>query len=72
MRRQHTWCRPRTNTIALTNAALSGLQIAEAGLEEACKRVKVHPSECKLLHALTNHNVAAAFGYDCADLMSMI
>lgn len=65
---------PRTSTIALTNATLRyGLQIAEAGLEEACKK-----SECIRLGVncydgkLTNQNVAAAFGYDCADLMSMI
>ena len=65
---------PRTSTIALTNATLRyGLQIAQDGLEEACKK-----SECIRLGVncydgkITNHNVAAAFDYDCADLMAMI
>jgi alanine dehydrogenase len=65
---------PRTSTIALTNATLRyGLQIAQDGLEEACKK-----NECIRLGVncydgkITNHNVAAAFDYDCADLMAMI
>ena len=65
---------PRTSTIALTNATLSyGLQIAQDGLEEACKK-----SECIRLGVncyygkITNRNVAAAFDCECADLMAMI
>ena len=65
---------PRTSTIALTNATLRyGLQIAQAGLEEACKN-----SECIRLGVncydgkVTNRNVAAAFGLEYVDLMDMI
>ena len=65
---------PRTSTIALTNATLRyGLQIAQDGLEEACKK-----NECIRLGVncydgkITNHNVAAAFDCECADLMDMI
>ena len=65
---------PRTSTIALTNATLRyGLQIAQDGLEEACKK-----SECIRLGVncydgkITNRNVAAAFDCECADLMAMI
>ena len=55
---------PRTSTIALTNATVRyGLQIAEAGLEEACRKshviaTAVNPYEGRL----TNENVAAAHG----------
>ena len=65
---------PRTSTIALTNATLKyGLQIAELGLEAACKKNPVIISGVNCyLGQLTNANVAAAHGYDCANLMELI
>ena len=65
---------PRTSTIALTNATLSyGLQIANSGLEEACKN-----NQAILLGVncydgkVTNKNVADALEYDYVDLMTLI
>ena len=65
---------PRTSTIALTNATLRyGLQIAEAGLEEAAKKSKVIASGVNCyLGKLTNENVAKAHGYVYADLNELI
>jgi len=65
---------PRTSTIALTNATLKyGLQIAEAGLEEACKKSAVIRSGVNCyLGKLTNENVAKAHGYDYTDLMTQL
>ncbi len=57
---------PRTSTIALTNATLRyGLQIAEAGLEEAAKKSPAIRSGVNCyLGRLTNANVAKAHGYE--------
>ncbi len=65
---------PRTSTIALTNATLRyGLQIAEAGLEEACRKSDVIVSGVNCyLGRLTNRNVAAAHGYEYAALKDLI
>ena len=65
---------PRTSTIALTNATLRyGLQIAENGLEEACKKNEVIASGVNCyLGKITNENVAKAHGrkyYELAPLM---
>jgi alanine dehydrogenase len=65
---------PRTSTIALTNATIRyGLEIASAGLEEACRRSEVIRSGVNTYRGrLTNKNVAAAHNCDCADLMTLI
>ncbi|MBO4685357.1 MAG: alanine dehydrogenase [Lachnospiraceae bacterium] len=65
---------PRTSTIALTNATLRyGLQIAEAGLEEACKKSAVICTGVNCYDGkLTNKNVAEAHGYEYTDLKSLI
>ena len=65
---------PRTSTIALTNATLRyGLQIAEAGLEEACKKSPVICTGVNCYDGkLTNKNVAEAHGYEYTDLKSLI
>ena len=65
---------PRTSTIALTNATLSyGLKIAEAGLEEACKKSPAIASGVNCYDGkITNKNVAAAFGYKYTDLKKLI
>ena len=65
---------PRTSTIALTNATLKyGLQIAEAGLEEAAKKSEVIRSGVNCyLGKLTNENVAKAHGYLFTELMDEI
>ena len=65
---------PRTSTIALTNATLRyGLQIAEKGLEEACRNSEVISSGVNTYDGkLTNKNVAAAHGYDYTELCSLI
>ena len=65
---------PRTSTIALTNATLRyGLQIAEAGLEEACKKSPVICTGVNCYDGkLTNKNVADAHGYEYTDLKSLI
>ena len=61
---------PRTSTIALTNATLRyGLQIAEAGLEEACKKSAVIRSGVNCYCGkLTNQNVAKAHGYAYSEM----
>ena len=65
---------PRTSTIALTNATLRyGLQIAEAGLEEAAKKSAVVTSGVNCyLGKLTNKNVALAHGYEYTELAELI
>ena len=65
---------PRTSTIALTNATLRyGLQIAEAGLEAACKKSPVICSGVNCYAGkLTNKNVADAHGYAYTELKSLI
>ncbi len=65
---------PRTSTIALTNATLRyGLQIAEAGLEEAAKKSAVITSGVNCyLGKLTNKNVALAHGYEYTELAELI
>ena len=61
---------PRTSTIALTNATLRyGLMIAENGLEEACRKSAVIRSGVNCYCGkLTNKNVAAAHGYEYAEI----
>ena len=65
---------PRTSTIALTNATVRyGLEIAAAGLEDACRRSEVICSGVNTyLGQLTNRNVAAAHGYECANLLEIL
>ena len=65
---------PRTSTIALTNATLKyGLQIAEAGLEEACKKSEVITSGVNCYAGkCTNKNVASALGYEYTELASLM
>ena len=65
---------PRTSTIALTNATLKyGLQIAEAGLEEACKKSSaIRAGVNCYLGKLTNTNVAKAHGCECEDLQTIL
>ena len=65
---------PRTSTIALTNATLKyGLQIAESGLEDACKKNPVIATGVNCyLGKLTNNNVAIAHNYEFTDLNSLI
>jgi alanine dehydrogenase len=65
---------PRTSTIALTNATLRyGLQIAENGLEEACKKSAVICSGVNCyLGKITNANVAEAHRREAVDICSLI
>ena len=65
---------PRTSTIALTNATVRyGLEIAAAGLEEACRKSGVISSGVNTyLGKLTNRNVASAHGYEYTDLGSLL
>ena len=65
---------PRTSTIALTNATLRyGLQIAENGLEEACRRSDVICTGVNTYDGkLTNQNVALAHGYEYTDIKSFL
>ncbi|MDO4261914.1 MAG: alanine dehydrogenase [Eubacteriales bacterium] len=60
---------PRTSTIALTNATQRyGLQIAAAGLEEACRRNEVIFSAINTYDGrITCRNVAESFGLDWQD-----
>jgi len=63
---------PRTSTIALTNATLRyGLAIAGKGLEKACEDPAVASGVNCYLGKLTNKNVAAAHGYECAELKEL-
>jgi len=65
---------PRTSTIALTNATVKyGLEIAAAGLEEACRGSEVIRSGVNTYAGrLTNRNVAAAHNYEYTDLMELL
>ncbi len=66
---------PRTSTIALTNATLRyGLEIADAGLEQACKNNPVIATGVNTYNGkLTCKNVADSFdGYEYIDLSSLI
>ena len=65
---------PRTSTIALTNATLRyGLQIAENGLEAACRKSDVICSGVNTYDGkLTNRNVAAAHGYEFTELKELL
>ena len=65
---------PRTSTIALTNATVRyGLEIAAAGLEEACRKSEVISSGVNTyMGKLTNRNVASAHGYEYTDLSSLL
>ena len=65
---------PRTSTIALTNATVRyGLEIAAAGLEEACKNSEVIRSGVNTYGGkLTNKNVALAHNYDYTDILELI
>ena len=65
---------PRTSTIALTNATVKyGLMIANAGLEAACRDSEVIRSGVNTYGGrLTNKNVAAAHGYDFANIEELI
>jgi len=64
---------PRTSTIALTNATLKyGLQIANKGLEQACKDNQVIYSAINTYDGkLTHAGVAEAFGLDCTDVEAL-
>lgn len=65
---------PRTSTIALTNATLKyGLQIAEKGLEQACKDNEVIYSAINTYDGkLTCKNVVESFeGYEYVDIKSL-
>lgn len=65
---------PRTSTIALTNATLKyGLQLANLGLEGACKASDVIPSGVNTYHGkLTCKAVAETFGMEYTDVMTII
>ena len=65
---------PRTSTIALTNATVKyGLEIAAAGLEEACRKSEVIRSGVNTYAGkLTNKNVASAHNYEYTDLQELI
>ena len=65
---------PRTSTIALTNATVRyGLEIAAAGLEEACRKSEVIRSGVNTYAGkLTNKNVASAHNYEYTDLQELI
>lgn len=66
---------PRTSTIALTNATLSyGLQIANNGLEQACKKNEVLYSAINTYDGkLTCKNVADSFeGYEYTDIRTLL
>lgn len=64
---------PRTSTIALTNATLNyGLQIADKGLEQACRDNQVIYSAINTYDGkLTHPGVAESFGMECADIKAM-
>ena len=65
---------PRTSTIALTNATVKyGLQIANLGLEEACRQSEAIASGVNTyLGKLTCKNVALAHGYEYVPLADLI
>ena len=65
---------PRTSTIALTNATVRyGLEIAAAGLEEACRKSEVISSGVNTyLGKLTNRNVAKAHDMEYTELATLL
>ena len=65
---------PYTSTIALTNATQSyGLQIAAAGLEEACRKNSVMYSSINTYDGMiTCKNVADSFGMEYKDPAELI
>ncbi len=65
---------PRTSTIALTNATLKyGLQLANLGLEGACKASAVMPSGVNTYHGkITCKAVAETFKMEYTDVMTLI
>lgn len=66
---------PRTSTIALTNATEKyGLEIANQGLEEACKNNPVIATGVNTYNGkVTNKNVANSFdGYEYVDLNTLL
>ena len=59
---------PRTSTIALTNATMCyGLQIADGGLEEACRKNEVLYSS-----VITCRNVADSFGMEHKEIKELM
>jgi len=64
---------PRTSTIALTNATLNyGLQIANKGLEQACKDNNVIYSAINTYEGkLTHQGVAEAVNMECVDVKEL-
>lgn len=64
---------PRTSTIALTNATLKyGLQIAEKGLENACRENEAIYSAVNTYEGkLTCKNVADSFGKEYTDIKAL-
>lgn len=64
---------PRTSTFALTNATLRyGLQIAEAGIEEACRKNPVFYSAINTYDGkCTYKNVADGFGIEYVDVKTL-
>ena len=64
---------PRTSTIALTNATvIYGLEIANKGLEQACKDNEVIYSAINTYDGkLTCSGVANAFDMDCVDIKTL-
>ena len=65
---------PRTSTIALTNATVRyGLEIAAAGLEEACRRSEAIASGVNTyMGRLTNRNVAKAHDMEYTELSTLL
>ena len=65
---------PRTSTIALTNATLKyGLQIADKGLEDACRENDVIYSAVNTYGGkLTCRNVADSFGREYTDIRTLV
>lgn len=64
---------PRTSTIALTNATLRyGLEIANNGLEEACKNPAIYQGVNTYNGKLTYKGVAEAFNYEYTELKTIL
>ena len=63
----------RTSTIALTSATLRyGLEIADKGLEEACKKEVIATGVNTYGGKLTNEKVAEAFNYPYTELRELL
>lgn len=65
---------PRTSTIALTNATMRyGLQIADGGLEEACRKNEVLYSSVNTYQgSITCRNVADSFGMEHKEIKELM